>query len=114
MAGTPESEPIISEKSEIEEIETAPEVPPELQKVGVTPVPQNVTAQVADDAGQPLIQTPQTQTVTITIPDTPEKLEEMAKGSASDSSTWDGAFWLRIIKKAIHLGRKIIVGGGQK
>jgi len=111
MSANLEGEPVISEKSEIEEIETTPEVPPELQKVGVTPVPQNVTAQVSDDAGQPLIQTQQTQTTTITIPYTPEKLEEQSKGSPHDAKTWSGSFWLRIIKKAIHLGRNIIVGG---
>ena len=111
MARTPESEPVATNKSEIEQIETSPEVPPELQKVGVKPVPQNVTAQVTDDSGQQLIQTPQNAKVTITIPDTPEKLEEKSKGSASESSTWDGAFWLRIIKKAFHFGKNIIIGG---
>jgi hypothetical protein len=60
-----------------------------------------------------LIQTPQTQTVTITIPAAPEKLEDWSKGSPAEAKTWSGFFWLRIIKKAIQFGWRIIVGGGK-
>ncbi len=78
---------------------------------GVTPTPTQFKAQVNDDQGNPLIQTPQTQAVTIQIPQAPEALEKLARGSTDDSKTWWAASFLRMIKKAFHFGWQIITGG---
>lgn len=80
------------------------------RKEVVTPMPSQFTAQVKSDSGQPLIQTPQTQPVTITLPKSQVVLAEEAKGSTDDASTWWGAFWIRMIKKAIYFGWSIITG----
>lgn len=89
--------------------EEMPEPTPELQEMGVTSVPTQVTAQVVDDTtGKPLIQTPATQVVTITIPASQQQLDDWSKGSPSESLTWYAFFWLRLIKKAIHFGWRIV------
>ena len=96
----------------IKEIPESPEPEPSLQEVGVTAVPTQVTAQVTDDkTGQPLMQSPVTQTVTITIPASPAQLTDWSKGSPSDSLTWLATFWLRIMKKAFHFGWRVMQGG---
>jgi YbbR domain-containing protein len=74
------------------------------RKEVATPIPVQFKAQVKSDKGQPLIQTSGTQTVSVTIPKSQVELVELAKGSISDSITWFAAFWLRMIKKAIHFG----------
>jgi len=65
-------------------------------------------AQVKDDKGVPLIETPPAQVITITPPASQVVLTSQAKGSITSSLTWLAAFWLRVIKKAIHFGWKII------
>jgi len=35
-------------------------------------------------------------------------LAKQSKGSVSSSFTWLAAFWLRIIKKALHFGWKVV------
>lgn len=74
------------------------------RKEVVTPVPVQFKKQVTGDKGQPLIQTPAAQTITITLPSDQSQLTTLAKGSVSDSLTWFAAFWLRMIKKALHFG----------
>jgi len=80
------------------------------RKEVVTPVPTQFTGQVKSDKGKPLIQTPQTQVTTIQIPADPARLTTLSQGSVNDSLTWLGAFWVRIIKKAVYFGWQIIVG----
>jgi hypothetical protein len=82
------------------------------QKTGVQVVQKTFKAQVKDDKGQPLIQTPPTQVITITPPADDTTLTTWSKGSTSSSLTWLAAFWIRIIKKAIYFGWKV-VGKGQ-
>jgi hypothetical protein len=98
----------------VKEIPDTPEVPSHLEQHGVTARPTQITAQVSDDAGAPLIQAPATQVVTITIPTTQQQLADWSKGSPSDSLTWLAMFWLRMIRKAVHFGWKVITKGGQK
>lgn len=87
------------------------EISPEVERGGYAQqVPTQVTAQVTDDQGQPLIQTPQTQQVTVTIPAEEKRLEELSKGSPDESLTWWARFWVRYIKKALHFGWRIITG----
>lgn len=97
----------------IKEIPETPEVPSHLEQSGLTSRPTQITAQVSDDSGAPLIQTPVSQVVTITIPADQQQLADWSKGSPSDSLTWFAMFWLRMIRKAVHFGWKIITKGGQ-
>jgi len=109
MAVSVEREP---EKSKV--IEVRPEemeIPPEVERAtGVVTTKTQVTAQVTDDAGKPLIQTPTTKPVTIQVPATPGQLSEWAKGPPSLSLTWFATFWMRIIKKAFHFGWRVMTG----
>ncbi len=115
MTTTPEIEkpPVQPQEGVVKEIPETPEVPSHLQEQGVTVRPTQITAQVHDDKGVPLIQTPATQTITITIPTTQQQLADWSKGSPSDSLTWLAMFWLRMLKKALHYGWRIITKGGQ-
>ena len=81
------------------------------QRTGVQVVQKNFTAQVKDDHGQPLIQTPPTQVIEVSPPAGGEELKEWSKGSIDSSKTWLGAFWLRIVKKALYFGWRILGRG---
>ena len=75
---------------------------------GIQSVPSQFSAQVMD-GGQPLIQTSQNQTVTITLPaDTQTIADNAKKGNIVDAATWFFAFWARAFKKAIHFGWQIV------
>jgi hypothetical protein len=105
--------PIFPEREKPLLIEERPEEASPLtieRKEVVTPIPTQFSGQVKSDKGQPLIQTPQTQATTIHIPADPAHLTTLAKGSVNDSLTWLGAFWMRMIKKAIHFSWQILVG----
>ena len=78
------------------------------QEMGVVAIPTRVTASVADDYGQPLIQTPANQVGTIQIPASPTQLTQMVGGRSDDASSWWGLFWLRKIKQALLLGLKLL------
>jgi hypothetical protein len=116
MTGSPEIEKPQAQPPEgvVKEVPDTPEVPSDFEQHGVTARPTQVTAQVSDDAGTPLIQAPATQVVTITIPTTQQQLSDWSQGSPSDSLTWFAMFWLRMIKKAVHFGWKVITKGGQQ
>jgi hypothetical protein len=66
-----------------------------------------------DDNGQPLVGTPETEEITITIPKPKEQLINSAKGAIDDSRTWDAKYWLRQIAKAIVWGWNWVVGGNR-
>lgn len=111
MPGTPEKEkPAVPKEVEVRPEEA--EVPPHVERLGVKPAPSQVTAQVTDDAGRQLIQTPATQAVTIQIPAPQAQLADWSHGSPSSSLTWLATFWLRMIKKALHFGWRVITKGG--
>jgi hypothetical protein len=78
------------------------------RKEVVTPIPTQFKAQVNDDSGKPLIQTPPLAVTTVAVPADSGKLAGLAKGSIDESLTWFARFWQRIIKKAIHFGWKIV------
>jgi len=92
----------------VKEIPDVPEIPKHLEKVA-QPAQYQVTAKVTDDSGKPMMTSPATQKVTITIPAAPTKLADWSKGSATNSLTWFAAFWLRLMKKALHFGWKIVM-----
>lgn len=90
-------------------VERPTEIPKEVERVpGVTTTHSQVAAQVSDDQGKPLIQTPATQTITIQIPADTSQLMDWAKGAPTSSITWFAIFWLRMIKKALHFGWKTV------
>ena len=100
----------------VKERPTDMEIPPELERGGmVQQIPSQFTAQVSDDSGKPLIQTPQTKTVTIQIPATQKQLEEWSKGDSENAVTWFAVFWIRLIKKGFYFGWRMIkkITGGK-
>lgn len=110
MAATPETlKPQVPETPQVTEYQEEFIIPEKLQQsTGVQFQQKNFKAQVKDNSGKPLIQTPPTQVITITPPSDQGTLTQQAKGSKSLSITWLSSFWLRIIKKALHFGWKII------
>lgn len=107
MAATPET--LKPEVPQIQERQEEFIVPETLQSSGIKVVQKNFKAQVKDDKGVSVIQTPPTQVITtVQPPSDTATLTQQAKGSTTSSITWLATFWLRIIKKAIHFGWKII------
>lgn len=108
MAQSPEIEkaqPQIKERAE-EFI-----VPETLQQAtGVKVVQKSFTAQVKGDKGQPLIQATPVQVISVAPPANDAALTSWSKGPITSSISWLGMFWLRIIKKAIYFGWKIVSG----
>lgn len=110
MAATPEiPKPSIPEINERQEEFIVPET---LQKSvpGMKVVQKNFKSQVQDDNGSPIIQTPPTQVITVTPPANQTTLTEWSKGPITSSISWLGIFWLRVIKKAMHFGWKVVLG----
>jgi hypothetical protein len=104
--------PIFPER-EKPKVETIPEdaSPYKIErKEYATPVPSQFIKQVKDNHGKPLISSPMTSSTTVQLPTTQAQLTTQSKGSVSDSVTWVATFWLRMIKKALHFGWKIISG----
>lgn len=66
-----------------------------------------------DDNGQPLVGTPETEVITITIPKSKEQLVETSKGRVDEAKTWDAKYWLRQVAKAIAWGWNWVVGGNR-
>ena len=107
MPATPEiQKPEIPQVRETQEEFIVPETLQ--QSTGVQVVQKNFRPQVKDDHGQPFIQTPPTQVVTVQPPADGTTLVSWSRGSTTSSQTWLGMFWIRIIKKAIALGWRII------
>lgn len=105
MGILPEREPF---KNVVERPEEATPLNIERKEVA-TPVPTQFKAQVADDQGNNLIQTPHNQKVTIQVPaESKELLDQTSKtGSKEDSKTWWAATWIRTILKAIFLKKEV-------
>ncbi|HKB88849.1 MAG TPA: hypothetical protein VKC53_04370 [Patescibacteria group bacterium] len=112
MAATPETLRPEVPQIQNEVREHAEEFPESIQQIqGAKVVVKNFKSQVKDDSGSPVIQTPPAQVITIQPPADTATLTQQAKGSKTSSVTWLAAFWLRIIKKAMHFGWQIV--GGQ-
>jgi len=106
MVNTIESEPTPQvPEGVIERPETLPEKLEQDQNIKV--VSKQFTKTVTDDSGQPLIQAPKIQAISITLPSDQNQLIGWAKGPITNSLTWFAVFWLRLIKKAAHFGWKI-------
>lgn len=95
----------------IERVEQASPLNIERKEV-VTPVATQFTAQVSDNSGQPVI-TAVPSAVSVTVPAVDETLTLWKKGKVTDSLTWLGYFGMRMVKKALHFGWNVVVGGRQ-
>ena len=109
MAAAPEREPQAPAPPE-GVVEHPTEIPVEVERgmPGVKRTPAKVAAQVSDPVGKPLIQTPQSQSVTVQVPTDQTQLDDWAKGSPTDSLTGFAMFWIRMIKKALHFGWRVV------
>lgn len=108
MGLLPEREP---RKNQYENPEEATPLTIERKEV-VTPIPSQFKAQVTDDNGNPIISTPQTTKADIVIPEvSKEVLDEKVKGNTEEASVWSAAYWIRIFKKAIYFGWKVLFDG---
>ena len=97
------------EKNIIETPEEASPLTIERKEV-VTPIPITFQKQVKSDSGKPLIEVPgEGEKIKVIIPKPQVELENLSKGSISDSITWFAAFWIRMIKKAIYYGYNIFI-----
>lgn len=107
MAATPEilkpEAPQVTERQEQFVVpETLQQAVPQMKVVQ-----KNFNAQVKDDKGQPIIQTPPTQVISVTPPSDPTTLISWSKGPITSSISWLGMFWIRILKKAMLFGWKV-------
>lgn len=108
MATTVEREPQI--KAPEQAVERPSEFPEEqVQQLGGKVRPTQFP-QKTDDTGQTVVQTPASKTVTIQLPDDEEHLKALSKGKPTDAVTGFAKFWLRMVKKALHYGWKVVVG----
>ncbi len=79
------------------------------RKEVVTPILSKFSAQVTDDQGNPVISISDDKKADIVIPEIDlQTLEIKAKGDGSESSVWSASYWIRIFKKAIFFGWKIL------
>lgn len=87
-------------------------IPREVEAAGVKATPSQITAQVTDDTtGKPMMQSPATQKITVTLPASTQQLTVWSQGSPSEALTWLAGFWLRLVKKAIYFGWNVVGGG---
>jgi len=97
--------PVSGDQEKSGEVEKKVEIPEHIEKgsVGV------ISSQQSDvsDLDQATSQS-SPSSVSVTVPGTQTQLQDLAKGSPVNAVTWLANFWLRIIKKAVHFGWKII------
>jgi hypothetical protein len=105
MATSPE---IVSGEPQIQERREEFIVDETLKQAGAQVVQKTFKAQVKDDKGSPIIQTPPAQVITVSPPSDQVVLTQQSKGNISSSLTWLATFWLRIVKKATHFGWKVV------
>lgn len=108
MPATPE---VLRPETKIVERQEEFIVPETLQQsTGVKVVQKNFTSQIKADDGKPVIQAPPAQVITVQPPADDTTLTTWSKGDTTSALTWLGAFWIRIIKKALHFGWKVVSG----
>lgn len=106
MGLLPEKEPI---KNKYENPTDASPLNIERKEV-VTPVPTQFKVKVVDERGQPLIQSTDDAKFTIKIPQTNQKQmeDDIKTGDKEDAGVWSIGYWLRIFKKALFFGWKVV------
>jgi hypothetical protein len=78
----------------------------------MTAIPTNAQP-LYNDNGQALVETPQTEVITITIPKPKEQLVAISKGPTDRSETWSARYWVRQIALALRGGWRQLVGGNR-
>ena len=80
------------------------------RKEVVTPVPTQFKAKISSDKGEKLVEAVEDKAFKIEIPQTSaeQMTEDVKKGEKEDSKVWSIAYWLRIFKKAVFFGWKVI------
>ena len=94
--------------NQIQEIPQVPDIPKEVEARDGVAVVAHTPIDPVTDGGQQLTQTQANQAVSITIPSDQPTLTTQAKGNVVDALTWLAVFWLRMIKKAMHFGWRIV------
>lgn len=106
MPATPE---VLRPETQVQERPEEFVVPETLQQsTGVKVVQKNFTAQVKGDKGIPLVSASPTQVISVAPPASSDDLTKQSKGSVASSLTWLAAFWLRVLKKAMHFGWQVV------
>ena len=82
--------------------------PAQIEREGAVTTPSPTTAQTSDDTSAQDDQAQANQGVSIQIPTSQDQLEDWSHGAPTNALTWFAAFWLRLIKKALHFGWRII------
>jgi hypothetical protein len=80
-----------------------------LEKHNVQIRPDDVQQPVVGDQGQILAQPIPSNIPTITIPANQQQIMEWAKGPDDKAITWLSRYWIRMIKKAVHYGWRLIM-----
>ena len=105
-------------------VETPPQVEHIPEQFKETPVEQaeGIQAVQVHPPTPPVVQTQSGQQIvavpappsgpSITLPSDPAVLSSQSHGSASDSTTWNAWFWLRLMKKAIAKQIAVLIKGG--
>ena len=99
------------QNGDIEFIPEELEIPEEIEaKEGVKATRTQFTTTIKADDGTHMVSSPSTKKVSIQLPTDEDTLETMSKDDVESSSTWSGAYWLRLIKKAVFYGWDIVKG----
>ncbi len=103
MTGTPElapERPAVPESEQKAENQPTPEPAEQAVPTVVQPIQQPV-----DDTSQQI--TP-ASTQSVQAPASQQQLHDWSKGDPGNALTWLAAYWLRLIKKALHFGWQIV------
>ena len=90
----------------------APKEIPIVEEKGATHTPGQIATQVAANAAQPVQPNAPTQVITVSVPATPQQLQDWSKGEPENALTWLAFYWLRMIKKALLHGYRVVAQGG--
>lgn len=107
MAQTPERETQVTPEDVGKKPEKV-EVPAQIEREGVPSATTPTPSQATDDTSTQDDQAQATQGVSIQIPTSQDELENWSHGAPTNALTWFANFWLRLIKKALHFGWRII------
>lgn len=102
---TPEQEKPVVAPPEVQEIPETPQISQTSAQAGVTVTPTQVVQPVQPTSTTSSIQSGDDALV---LPKSEEELEKESKGSSEESRTWWAATVIRMLKKAIHFGKKIV------
>lgn len=115
MTTTPEIKPNIAEvpQGQTEVGEAVKEAPTPFE-TNIQPSPGPFTVQPSPQQAQTqAVPVDDSNVVTITVPATPQQLEDWAKGPTDNSLTWLAFYWIRMIKKALLHGYRVMTTAAQ-